>query len=170
VTTATVKTQEEAIKQAIKAEGYNIKGLKTFKGMEGMGGFNLTLYRGKTKVAFIYNEDHGGPNGYDMVNKEEWEHLKALCDKMPVDIHTFADEDITITCDPDIFVGYIINIEEDRQYWKRQCAKGIVAILHEDKEGTFRSFKQYPYTPANVAIVRKHFGDRLKEIVNDRFI
>ncbi len=36
---------------------YTIKGLKTFKGMEGMGGFNLTLLRDGKPVELAWPPD-----------------------------------------------------------------------------------------------------------------
>jgi len=41
-------------------ELYTIKKLKTFKGMEGMGGFNLDLCRKGKKIAECINDDTGG--------------------------------------------------------------------------------------------------------------
>jgi len=52
-------------------ELYTIKKLKTFKGMEGMGGFNLDLCRKGKKIAECINDDTGGDTMFYFINRDE---------------------------------------------------------------------------------------------------
>ena len=52
------------------AHQYTVKGVKSFRGMEGYG-FNATLYNGSKRIAFVIDEGRGGGllfRYFDMAN------------------------------------------------------------------------------------------------------
>ena len=53
-------------------QGYEVKGVKSFRGME-WNGFNATLYRNGKKVAFCLDSGDGGEVNFDWV---DWDKRK----------------------------------------------------------------------------------------------
>lgn len=47
---------------------YSLKGVKTFRGMDGQG-LNATLYRGEKKVAFVLDEGCGGEMRFEFMDR-----------------------------------------------------------------------------------------------------
>ncbi len=157
--------QRQQILEAAKKHQYEIKGLKTFKGMEGMGGFNVTLYREGKRIAFVINEDNGGCFDWQGMSREEESKLKDICKTIEPDT---SYPSIPIECDMDIFISVMVgNLEEERD-WRRKCKTKTIVLLHSNSEGQYIQY-DYPFSPKLAQHIRTKHGTDLKEIVNERY-
>jgi hypothetical protein len=167
----TLCPQDKAILEIAKKESYIIKNLRTFKGMEGMGGFNATLYRldmtnhHKILVAHLINDDSGGETNFVGINSMEMEKLRDLCKTVP----SRKVEDVEIKCDPDIFVCTLISNLEAEKYWCKKCKYATIVFLKNQKPEEYTSYSK-PYSPEWAATLREKLGDTLLEIVNERYL
>lgn len=157
--------QDKKIMELALAGGYEVKNLKTFKGMEGVGGYNAVLCRQGKKIAEVINDDSGGETMWSRLSAEEDQKLKNLCAAVPAEDY----EGIKIECDRNIFIDALINDTEDKRYWKRMCSKHACVILKTHKLGEYLKYKD-PYTPELAKLIRKRLGDNLLEIINERFL
>jgi len=83
---------------------YSIKGLKRFVGMEGEGGFNVTLCRNGSPVAFVVNDDCGGDYLWKWKDDTEEVVLRNHCKTLPpVEIYGMK-----INVDIDMFISMLI--------------------------------------------------------------
>jgi len=143
---------------------YSIKNIKTFKGMEGMGGFNLTLYRGKTKVAIIINDDCGGCNMYHFCNgngdynREEREIFDAHVAKVIEDDFEPDDQ----------FIDHLFNKTTNDRRFKRLCKKQTLFRIKGDAEGEYRVYNHI-YDAGMKAHMEKQYGDKIIEVLNDQY-
>lgn len=151
---------------------YTIKGLKTFRGMEGYG-FNATLLRDGKPVAFVMDDANGGPYSYEwkdsatrrqfdstvvnhndepvvaMLTTEEmklWVHVRSLPKKeiLPGQFRHV---------DPDMFLDGLINEAQtvkQVQRWQKSCTFVIGKDIKTVKG------KHLP-TPANCAKIRQTY-------------
>ncbi len=173
------ETQNQAIIQAAKDHKYEVRGIRTFQGREGCGGFNATLYREGKKVAFIINEDDGGMFDWDWggykseadrkAARAEEEKLMALCKTIPDAPSMIEGADFTISCDLDIFISVLVGQVEEERWWKRKCKTKTCVILKSHQDGQFIQYS-VPYDERIKKHVQEKYGDDLKEIVNERFL
>ena len=92
---------------------YSIKNVKTFNGMEGMGGFNLQLYKNSIRLGEVINDDCGGCHIFHIpVNelKALTEHAKTVTGK------DFEPEDSFVSKMVDDF----LNIKRFKKIAKKQ--------------------------------------------------
>lgn len=164
VTTTKPKTSAELAQQ----DDYAIKGLKTFTGMEGCGGFNVTLYRQGKKVAFVINEDNGGMFLWQWEGKAEVEEnrLMALVKELPPLPSEYNKDGIPM--DIDLFIGDLVRIKEDDDLYRRKCKTHTVYTLKSGKEGEYYQIKGV-FTQRIEDYIKKEHGDDLKEIFNYRY-
>jgi hypothetical protein len=92
--------------------------------------------------------------------------FKAWCKALPPDV---SEEFGTMEMDSDFFIGKLLDEWEVTKFLKRKCKTNLVAIMKGNKEGDFSIFKQ-PYTPEWAAKFRAHHGDKVVEIINERFL
>lgn len=57
---------------------YALKNVKTFKGMEGCGGFNASLYKDGKKVADVVDDDSGGPILFHFTERNDREDYTSF--------------------------------------------------------------------------------------------
>ena len=155
--------QDQAIIEAAKEYRYEVKGIKTFKGMEECGGFNATLYRAGVKVAFVINEDSGGSFIWRWLIPGEETKLSNLCATLPPD-NSYG---VTVTVDHDIFIEALVAQVEEKRDWLRRCKTHTCVILKSGRQGEYISFNR-PYSPEIAKHIREKYGADLKEIVNER--
>jgi len=141
----------------IKLEDFDIKGFKTFRGMEG-GGFNATLTLNKKDVAFLMDEGNGGEL------RIEWKEGHW---KMPANVKEFlaSDEAVKIaikrelafreeykfrddaplpmTWDQSDFVEYLIEKHEEKKKLKK-LAKKHGLVFQPSTEAGSSKLSYYP--------------------------
>lgn len=60
-------------------------------------------------------------------------------------------------------------LREWEAFCKQRCRSRTLVVLHQHGEGQFIEWKK-SYSPALAAEIRKHYGDDLKEIINERYL
>ena len=147
-----------------------LKGIKTFTGMEGEG-FSATLYVDGKKAGDVFDDARGGEMTY-RVPDSVFERLLAHAAKVKDD-----DDESDSKLSPEtmaklkldcLMAGLVDDIMEERQI-KRWCSKSTVFLLKGDEEGRYRTIKA-KYEPKVAKHVREKYGDKLVEIVNERFL
>lgn len=153
----------------LKKESYTIKNLKTFKGREGMGGFNTSLYRDGDKIATVVNDDSGGETYFDFTSNTERELLQILCKSLPPQApdEYFPDG---LAVDMDMFIHILVGEYEQEKYYRRKCKTYVLWKLTTDEPDAYRQVKASSEIQTRViAKVRDKYGDDVKEIINERF-
>jgi len=146
---------------------YSVKNVKTFNSPDG-GGYNASLYCGKTKVANIHDGGYGGCLMYDWVDT-----TIGRTGKINPDAHFASDfyaflkthkipdfewdgekggfvdiPDKFITPTDDLFVGDLVNDFLDMKLLKQKLKKEVLVVRHAD--GAIHGTKDKP-TRENVA-------------------
>ena len=135
--------------------------------------FNAELWIDGTLAAHVEADGHGGSVFFRYVDrnhgKSEFETaFEAWLSAMPpVPCDDFGPMDM----DSELWVGQEldrINLEKTLQ---RKCARNTLIRMVGDLDTEFRSFKPArKYSPAFAAQLREKHGDKLIEILNERFI
>lgn len=153
-----------------------LKSLKTCEGNEGMA-FSATVYVDGKKAAFARDDGNGGMMFIDWTPTRKkggtiWEsplkdRLEAWCaEQPPVDYGDFS-------CPVDIEM--LINREIDRMMEEKQlrrwCRTKVLFRVEGDADGEYRTLKvKFKGNEDRVrAQLTRKYGDKLLEIVNERF-
>jgi len=159
---------------------YEVKNVKSFRGREGYG-FNASLYRDGKRVAHVDDEGNGGcyryhwldweagrveipttVNGKDFmlkVTREQkafMEHVKAA--------GKYGDFEPEDSC-----VAELVDEYEANKQYKKWCKKSIVFRLKGDEEGKWRMLRAKYGDKRAVQFLKDKYGDKLEEILNERF-
>ena len=142
--------------KAIDFGPYSIKNVKTFKGMEGCGGFNCTIYKDGKRIGTAIDSDNGGPVLIRIQDATEYrvfiEHAKA----QPF-VHDF---------EPDSqLINKMIDAVLHQRWLKRKCKKQTLFRLKGDPSDSFRTIS-HPYCGEVMAHLRKTHGSNLIELYN----
>jgi hypothetical protein len=108
------------------------------------------------------------------------DEFESWCETLPPNVSKYGtlnmDSDLYLgllvdefEMDSDFFIGKLLDEWEVTKFLKRKCKTNLVAIMKGNKEGDFSIFKQ-PYTPEWAAKFRAHHGDKVVEIINERFL
>lgn len=143
---------------------YNVKGVKSFRGMEGQG-FNAILYRGKIKIAFVIDEANGGCYHYDWFSRAEEKILRDHCESLP----TQAIYDVEIAVDPDMLMSELVDKYENDKKFSRLCKISTLFRLKGDPEGQYQVYKKVPFNEAMKKFLQEKYGDALEEIFNEKY-
>ena len=143
---------------------YNVKGVKSFRGMEGQG-FNATLFRGKVKIAFVINEANGGCYHYDWFNRAEDKILRDYCESLPREV--VYDMDVPV--DPDMLVGALVDKYESDKKLSRLCKTSTLFRLKGDPEDGYQIYRKVLYNEAMKKFLTEKYGDTIEEIFNERY-
>lgn len=154
----------------VLTNGYNVKGIKSFEGIEGLG-FNATLYKDNKKIAFVIDEGCGGEpifhfferNGEYRGDKDEKE-LRAYVATLP----RVKFDDHELTMDIGWFVTELVNQYEVDKKYKVKCKNHTCFKLQGDSEEQFWSVNR-PYSPKVKEYLKKKYSDKLVEIINERY-
>lgn len=165
---------------------YSVKKVKTFMGHEG-GGYNADLYRGKKKVATVIDQGDGGePYIY-------WVDVEAKI--VPITITNHKDEkctfhgtpeqklfkehletlplqkefDMELRVSDDWFLSALVEAYEEGEQLRKWCKKKTVLKLNGQGDGEYSVLPQ-PYDHNQKASWEKVMGDKLVEIINERFL
>jgi len=166
---------------------YSVKNVKSFRGREGHG-FNSTLYRDNKRVAYVDDDANGGECNYHWLDAKEprvevettnWSGKSVIRKCTPEEakflnhikgmIYTcqFTGDEHPMT--EDIFVCELVEAYEEIKQYKRWCRKQTCFRLKGDKEGAWRTVNA-PYDARVKAWVEKKYGDKVEEILNERFV
>jgi hypothetical protein len=143
---------------------YNVKGVKSFRGMEGYG-FNATLYRGKVKIAFVMDEANDGCYHYEWFNRAEDKILRDYCESLPKE----AVCDMEIAVDPDMLMSALVDKYENDKKFSRLCKNSTVFRLKGDPEDGYQVYKKVPFNEAMKKLLVEKYGDTIEEILNEKY-
>ena len=159
---------------------YEVKGVKTFRGMEGYG-FNASLYRDGKKVALVIDEGNGGDYNF------EWFDFKLP--RVEATINGLDGElKVKVTPEESIFLQYVkentdasdyegadtvvarlVDKFEENKKLKQYCKKKTLFRLKSDPDdGSWRTCGGT--TEKTREFITAKYGDQVAEIANDRFI
>ena len=138
-----MKNQYEIAKETILKSNYEIKGLKTFMGMEGYG-VNASLYYKGKKIAFIIDEGNGGCLNIDYLDghhRNTPQHITDFLKTLP----SFTNrergyefrEDEENRLDEEDFCNELIDFALSNREFKKCLNK--VSVLTDDN--TIASYK-----------------------------
>ena len=144
---------------------YTVKGIKSFKGMEGLG-FNATLYRDGRKVAFVTDEARGGCFRYDWVDEAEEALLDAYVKTQPP-VECDVARHWGMSMDTDLFLAILVSEAETQTKMKRVARKQTLFRVKGDKPGEYRTLSR-PYDNQTKAYLAKVYGDHLEEVFNEK--
>jgi len=156
-------TSEQAISSVKK--DYQIKNVKTFMGMD-FHGYNLSLYKGKTKIAEVINDGSGGMTYFQYTNQEVQKEFETMLKSLPKYYDSDFGEESEI--DDETFVCILLDEYEFEKRLKRECKKKTLYRLKEygpDQYGIIKS----EFTPKVKEYLITKYRDNLVEIVNERF-
>ena len=148
---------------------YSVKGVKTFRGMEGTG-WECSLYKDGKKIGTVLDDAHGGPLMF-YIPQNEHKILDDHCKTLPKQPWGFEAEGLDpegCSVDADIFIGNIVADFIENRDFKRRCKTHTIFTL-KDEPKEFWSMKAL-FTPAVEAHLVKKYGANMKEIINKRFI
>lgn len=149
------------------AKQFEIKNIRTFRGMEGYG-VNSTLYRNGKKLC---NCDDSGDGGcldfseYSVQEKLDKELAKFIGKVKFVD----KDDSMTNDYDAETFVNDLLAIADENKQLKSKCKKNTLVVTTECKEGQFAQWNHL-FTPEFKIHLQKHYGNKLVEIINERYL
>jgi len=170
----------------MKKSDFSVNGIKTFIGHEGHG-FNANLlYKGK-KIALVRDMASGGDYEYD------WLDYKA--ERVNITGRNFSGKPYSITGTPneklftehvanlsqseddkkngwfpyvDTFVSDLVGEHETNKAFKRKCKTHTLYTTTENKVGEYYLIKRL-YTPMVKRMIEVQNGNKLTEIINERF-
>lgn len=147
---------------------FEIKRFHENHGHEGLG-YDCDLYMDGVLVCHSNNEGGGGCDLHHWASKEMREKMLAYIATLPP--HHWDESDLHLEDQPmdmDLFMMNLICEFQTNKTFKRQCKTKTLFTLKSDKRDEYHIHKQ-AYSPAIVAGLRKHYGDQLVEIINERF-
>ena len=140
-----------------------VKNIKTFRGMEGMG-FNCTLYIDGRKAGMVIDDARGGSYHYE-ISGDDYKNLRDYAKSLP---HLPCEwkTGVLFEQDLDSIIGKLVDNFENDKRMKRFCKTSLVYSLKTDKPGQF--WKQSGgYSPEKAQKIRAEFGDNLLCIYNE---
>jgi hypothetical protein len=155
----------------LKERNVELKKVKIARFMsEETTAFTAELWVDGKQIGVVKNEGRGGNNQLD---PHEWTpegHAKVRefeewCETQPPSVF----EGYSLSMNSDFFLGLLIEDYEETAMLKRRCKKHMLVKLVEHAEGEFAQYTA-PYTPAFAARVKASEGDKLMEIINERFL
>lgn len=91
--------------------------------------------------------------------------FESWCETLPPDVSKYG----TLNMDSDLYLGLLVDEFENTKWFRRKCRKKTLGILAGAGEGEFVEWNR-PYTPEFAAMLREKEGDKLVEIINERFL
>lgn len=149
------------------AKQFEVKNIKTFRGMEGYG-VNSTLYRNGKKLC---NCDDSGDGGcMDFSEYSVQEKLDAELKTLIGTVKFSIKDTMTTEYDAEMLVNDLLAEADENKQLKKMCKNKTVVFTTDCKEGQYLQYA----TPFNPLLSRpaleKALGSKLVEIINERFI
>jgi hypothetical protein len=165
---------------------YEVKNVKGFMGMD-CPGYNCTLYCDGKRVAKVINDGSGGPTMFEWLDrdaprvditfhdyKDEVRTYKGTPQEKRLveyaDSQTYECPDgSTRTHNAETLVGDLVGDYEETKQFKRWCRNKTYFRLKGDKKGRW-SYFNVKYSPEVKRQIERRYGDRIEEILNERFL
>ena len=140
-----MKNQYEIAKETILKSNYEIKGLKTFMGMEGYG-VNASLYYKGKKIAFIIDDGNGGCLNIDYLDAKKYSYVPPHITEFLKTLPSFTNkeqgfefrEDEIDRIDEEDFCNILINHKLDQREFKK-CLNKVSVLTDDDKISTYKA-------------------------------
>jgi hypothetical protein len=142
---------------------YEVKGVKSFIGLEGYG-FNATLYKDGKKVAFVIDDANGGCYNFQFDSAELEKEFFAYVKTLPA----LEFQGTTLDMDGDLYVGGLVEQYETQKKLRSWCKKKTVFTLKGDAEGEYHTVI-HVFDDKVQAYLEKTYGSNLVEIINKRY-
>lgn len=149
---------------------FEIRKFKSQRGHEGPG-YYCELWMDGKHIAECFDEGNGGPVlvQYDSpeVRQAVYAHIKTLPPH-----HWEADqwsEAHDSPMDEELFMMELVEAFEIDKMFKRKCKTKTLFRLKGDKPDEYHIYAK-PFTAVLADGMRKHYGDTLLEIINERFL
>jgi len=113
-----------------EAEQYNVKGVKTFRGHDGIG-VNANLYHGKKKIAEVHDGAYGGALEVHWVDFNNSRKLDALLKDLPEQPDSYEDSGFS-KLDAEDFINRLINRELLSKELKKKLKKNVIALTNKN--------------------------------------
>lgn len=163
-------------KSVVPGKDYSLKGVKTFRGMDGHG-LNATLMRGNKKVAFILDEGCGGEMRFDFVDRlhgnsaeeDMWEAFiaqeKAKLDDTKKDEYGFTERSIF---SGETWVNKKVDDLLNEKRFRKMCkTKTLFQVGDAIGSGQFMALKGVDLATRQY-VEKKYKGQKIR-ILNDEF-
>lgn len=156
----------------IDTNGYTIKNLKTWNGMD-WGGYTCVVMKDGRQVCDVLEEGNGGEPRF--IWQGGWEGKDAMamkehCRKLGK-YPQRADDPCKIELDWDcaLFVEHLVSEYEVEKRLRRLCKTKTLIRLKGDEEDAYRQYT-VGYSPAVAQKIREKHGEALEEILNERYL
>tara|TARA_Y100000310_G_scaffold120945_1_gene119702 strand:- start:1136 stop:1810 length:675 start_codon:yes stop_codon:yes gene_type:complete len=161
-------SETKGIRELAKAQGYEVKGVKSFLGREGYG-FNATMYREGKKIAFVMDSADGGMYDWEWVDRKEEAILEMNVATLPEQPSGIEGADWTLKIDMDWFISGLVEDFENDKTFRTKCKTKTLFSLHSHQNGEY-IIHSAPYTASVKTRIEAEYGKDLKEIINERFM
>ncbi len=142
---------------------YEIKGLKTFNGMEGKG-YNANLFRDGKKVAEVIDSGDGGMVSVREIVFGEVKRIKQEISGKFIDLgEEFQNKKVPMDVST-----YMAQLVEEFEM-KKLCRKYTLMRFKGDSEGSYRKLS-LPFTPEVKDVMLRQYGDHIIEFINERYL
>jgi hypothetical protein len=133
--------------------------------------FTAELWVDGNLLGHVKNDGRGGNNQLDPAQWTPEGHaqireFEAWCRNQPAE--EFDGKSLSMNCD--FFLGLLLEQYEENAMLKRKCKRNVMIKLVGQEEGRYSEYKGRTYAPEIAASIREHFGDKLVEIINERFL
>lgn len=144
-----------------------LKRLVTYPRMsEETTAFNADLWIDGKKVGTAENDGHGGSNLLRFDDRKVEQAFYAWAKTLPPEKSSFGGGDLAM--DGDFYISLLVGKYEEEKQYARWCKTKTVFRLKGDKAGEWRTLARL-YSPAAKEWVVKTYGDKVEEILNERF-
>lgn len=157
------EAQQKIVDQLKKK--YSVKNVKLFRGMEGYG-MNSTLYENGKKLCNVDDDGNGGCLNWGSWSIEQRlnEELKKV-GKFKYD----ATDTMTFNFDAETFVNMLVDEYTEEKEYKRKCKTKTLFITTECQKGQYVIMNN-AYTPQLKLHLENKYGNKLVEIINERYL
>lgn len=146
---------------------FQIKNLKTFSGLEGLG-VSAVLYENGKKVSNIIDDANGGSLRICDVRFED-----KLNVELDMKVGKFIDESfgkpIELSYDAEILINELINASLFDKDIKPKCKTKTLFVTKNCEENSYIMISS-PYTEQIREYLKTKYGSDLVEILNERYI
>jgi len=145
--------------------GYTLRNIKTFQGIE-MQGYNVTLARDGKKVASVIDEGAGGAPFFHWDNKGCEKEFYAFLKTLPKEKSEWDDKLHEVS--DEVFIGDLFNDTIQEKDFIKKCKTKTLYRTSDMSNLEYGSLNM-PYCPEAVSYLREQLGDKLIEIINERY-
>jgi len=128
--------------------------------------FSATIYLDNKRVGTVRNSGRGGCNDYHWEKPEAGRQIEEFAKTLPLPSEYFSEG---LPMDIDLFIDDLMEKHEENKQYKRSCKTKTLFRLEGQEKGVYYEIK-IPYsTQVKLKLQEKH-GDKLVEIINERFV